>query len=86
LFSRVVAAGLFTSKAAQDLKSTLSGRIFSEPVHFGCFGEQVQPIEKAASLGSRLGQKLVEIPGSKVNPASNSLLRAKVDQAFVAMR
>jgi hypothetical protein len=29
---------------------------------------------------------LVEIAGSKVNPASNWLLRATIEQALVAMR
>ena len=41
LFSRVVAAGLFTSKLAQDPKSVLSGPIFFGPVDFGWFGGEV---------------------------------------------
>jgi len=47
LFSRVVAEGLFTSKPEPDPKSALSRLVFSEPVHFGLQGEQVERIDFA---------------------------------------
>jgi hypothetical protein len=50
LFSRVVAEGLFTSNPAPDPNFVLSWPVFSEPVHFGCFGEEVECIDFTAEI------------------------------------
>jgi hypothetical protein len=65
LFSRVVAEGLFTSNPAPAPKSTLREPAFSEPVHFGLQGEQLQHVEKATCFSAAPRAKLAMLPGSK---------------------